>query len=96
LLAKNGLPRELDAIAFDRKHLHENLVALTKFIFYFLDPMFSDLRYMKQSISAGEYLNERSKLSETDDLAEIGLSDLRNSSKIADHLNSTSQTVCIA
>src|SRR6266851_808957 len=96
LLPQNRLPRKLNPIPFDRKHLHQNLIAFTKLVFDLLHAMFRNLRDVQQAVSPGEDLNERAELSQANNLAQIRLSDLRHSRKIADHLDSSRQTIGIA
>jgi hypothetical protein len=64
LLAQNRLPRKLNPIPFDSKDLHQNLIAFTKLVFYFLNAMFCDLGDMQQAIRSREDFNERAELSQ--------------------------------
>src|SRR5580704_26616 len=50
LLSQNRLPRKLNPIPLDGKHLHQNLIALTKLVFHFLHAMFRDLGHVQQAI----------------------------------------------
>jgi hypothetical protein len=96
LLPQNRLPRKLNLIAFDSKHLHQNLIAFTKLVFHFLHAMFRDLRDMQQAIGSGKDLNKRAELSQAHNLAQISLSNLRHSRKIADHLDRSRQPIGVA
>src|SRR6266699_2110914 len=93
LLSQNRLPRKLNPIPFDSKHLHQDLIALTKLVLNFLNAMFRDLRDMQQAIRPREDLNERAELSQANHLAQIRLSNLRHSRKIADHLDRPRQPI---
>jgi hypothetical protein len=43
LLPQDGLARQLDAIAFDRQYLYQNLIALVQFVTNVFDAVFGDL-----------------------------------------------------
>ena len=96
LLAQNSLARQLDPVALDRQHLHQNLVALAKFILHFLHAMLRNLRHVQQSICAWEYLHERAKLRDANHLAQVGLANLRDRSNIRNHLDRARQSIGIA
>ena len=93
LLAQHSLAGELDAVALDGEHLDEDLIALAEFVLDFLDAMLGDLGDVQQAVGAGEDLDEGAELSETHDLAEVGLADLGHGGEIADHLDGLGETL---
>src|ERR1700723_1993447 len=69
LFPQNRLPRKLDAVAFNRQDLHQNLVALAQLIFDLLHAMLCDLGDVQQTIGPREYLDKCAELSEPHDFA---------------------------
>src|ERR1035438_6314687 len=74
LLLQHRFPAQLDLVAFERQHLHQNLIALFQLIADGFNPILRDLADVQQTIGAGEYLDERAELHQPNHLAEIGLS----------------------
>src|SRR5271165_1168208 len=86
LLLQDGFARQLNAVAFDRQHLHQHLVALLEFIANIVDPMLGDFTDMKESVSARENLHERSEIGQPCHLSEIRLAYLGGRCDVANHL----------
>ena len=68
LFPKNCLPRKLDAVPFNRKDLHQNLIALAQLILDLLHAMLRDLGDVQQAIGPREDLHERPELSKPNHL----------------------------
>src|SRR5579871_743963 len=96
LFTKNCLPRELDAVALDRQHLHQDLIALTKLVLDLFHAMLCDLRDVQQAVRSREDLDKRAELGQTNHFAQIRLTNLRNSSQVSNHLDRARQTISIA
>src|ERR1700756_1058273 len=62
LFLENSLAREPDAIAFDREHLHQYLIALFQFIANILDAVLGDLADVQQAIRSRNNFNKSSEV----------------------------------
>ena len=62
LLFEDGFAREADAVAFDCKDFHENLIALFEFVADVLDAMLGDLTDVEEAIGAGQDFDEGSEV----------------------------------
>ena len=82
LLFENGLARQPDAIAFDRQHFHQNLIAFLQLVANIFNAMFRDFADVQQTIGAGDDLDKRAEVSQPRDSAEIGLSDLSRGGQV--------------
>src|ERR1700687_2613044 len=88
LLAQNRFARQADFVAFDGQHFHQHLVVFFELLADFGAALFGDFADMQQAVGSGENFHEGAKLSDADNLAEIGFPDLRGSSDVLDHLQS--------
>ena len=62
LLFQNRFARQPDAIAFDRQHLHQHLVAFFQFVANILDAMLGDFADVQQTVGTGHNLDKRSEI----------------------------------
>jgi len=58
LLFEDGLTRKPNAITLNRKHFHQNLIALFEFIAHILDAVLRDFTDVQQAVSPRNDLNE--------------------------------------
>src|SRR5579885_858332 len=65
-----------DLVAFDRKHLHQHLIAELQFVADVANAVFGNLADVQEAIGAGEELDEGAELSEPHDLAQICFANL--------------------
>src|SRR4029077_20003000 len=85
-LADQRLTRQPDLVALNRKHLDQHLVAQLQLIADVANAMLRNLADVQQAVGAREKFDERAKLGQPHDLAEIRLADLRRSGDFAHHL----------
>ncbi len=57
------------------------------------DAVLGDLGDVEETVGAGEDLDEGAELGEADDLAEVGLADLRDGGDVGDHLDGAGEAV---
>ena len=72
------------AVAFDRQHLHEHLLAFLQLVAHILDAMVRDLGDVQQAVGARHDLDERAEIGDPCDLAEVGLVELGRRREVAD------------
>ena len=73
LLLQDRLARQLDAVALDGQHLHQNLIAFLQLIAHIVDTVLCDFADVQQSVSAWNDLDERAEVRRPGDFAEICL-----------------------
>ena len=86
LFSQDRFARELDAIALNRQHFHQDLIALVQFVANIFDAMFGDLADVQQPVRSGEDFDERAEIRESNDFAKICLTNLRRRRNVADDL----------
>src|ERR1700691_5410099 len=86
LVAKNSPAAEANFVAFDRKHLHQYLVAFLQLIAYRADALIGDFADVEQSVRAREDLHKGAEVRDADNLAKVGFPDFRRGGHISDHL----------
>src|SRR5271155_1640168 len=86
LLLKDGLPRKADAIALNRKHFHQHLIAFFKFITHILDAMLSHFADVEQPVSPRNDFDECTEIRQAGDSTEIGFPYLCGSRQVANNL----------
>ena len=86
LLFQDGLARQLDAVAFDSQHLHQDLVAFFQFVANVVNAVLGDFADVQQAVGSGNDLDECAEISQPRDLAQIGLAYLGRRRDVADHL----------
>src|SRR5215469_1135759 len=62
LLLQDCLARQLDAIAFDGQHLHQDLIAFLQFVANVGNAVFRDFTDVQQSVGAWNDLDKRSEV----------------------------------
>src|SRR4029077_16162822 len=87
LLFQDGLAAELDLVALQAQHLHQDLVAFLQLITPLLDAVFRDLGNMQQAVGAGEDLDKRAEIDDPDHFAQIRFAHLGHRADIGDHLD---------
>ncbi len=73
LLFQNRLARQLDAIAFNRQHLDQHLIAFFQLVANIVDAVLGNFADVQQAVGAGNDFDERAEVRQPRDLAEIGL-----------------------
>src|SRR4029077_18718424 len=75
-----------DAVALNRQHLDQYLVAFFEFVADIFDAVLSDFADMQQTVRDGDDLDERAEISQTSHFAEIGDPHFGGRSEVADDL----------
>jgi hypothetical protein len=96
LFLQDGFARQLNAIAIDGQYLHQHLVAFLQLIANVVDTMLSDFADVQQPISAWQNLDERAKIGQPRNFAEIGFAYLSGCSDVANHLERSGSRRLIA
>src|SRR5580700_5112046 len=96
LLFQDGLARQLDAIAFDRQYLHQDLVAFLQFIANIVDAMLGNFADVQQTVGAGNDLDERSEVGQARHRAQIRLTHFGRSRDVSDHPQGLGSSFLIA
>src|SRR5208337_4918949 len=86
LLFEDRLAGQLDAVAFDRQHFHQHLVAFLQFVANILDPVLRHFADVQQPLGAGNDLDERAEIRQPRDFAQVGFADFGGCRQIADDL----------
>src|SRR5208283_1801243 len=85
LLFQDGLARQLDAVAFDCQHLHQDLVAFFQFVTNIVDAMLGDFADVQQAVCAGNDFDERSEVGQARHRAQICLTHFGGCRDVSDH-----------
>src|SRR5579871_2354054 len=93
LLADQRLAAQLDAVAFDRQHLHHHLVAFAQLVLHFLHPMLGNFGNVQQPVRAREQFHKRSELRQPHHLAQVNLAHLGHSGDVADNFQRPLQSI---
>ena len=96
LFLQNRFARQADAIAFDRQHLDQHLIAFLQFVADILDAVLGNFGDVQQAVGAGENLHESAEVGQTRDLSEISLAHLGRRRNLADHLQRPGSGCAIA
>jgi hypothetical protein len=62
LLFQNCLAREANAVAFDRQHFHENLIAFFQFVANVFDAVLRDFADVQQTVGTGNDFDKRAEV----------------------------------
>src|SRR6516162_6380643 len=96
LLFEDGLARQLDAIAFDGQHLHQDLVAFFQFVANIVDAMLSNFADVQQTVRSGQNLDEGPEIRQPGHFAEVSLPYFSGRRNVADHLQRLGRRFLIA
>ena len=96
LLDQNRLARQLDAVAFHRQHLHQNLIAFVQLIAHIANPMLRHFADMQQPIQARQNLDKRSEVRQPRHGTKIRLPNFRRSAQVANNLQRPRRLLLIA
>src|SRR5262249_49576174 len=66
LFLEHRLAAELDLVAFERQHLHQDLVAFLQLVADFANAVFRNLADVQQAVGAGEDLDKRAEVHQPD------------------------------
>src|SRR5580698_535344 len=86
LLLKNRLPRKPDAIALNRKHFHQHLIAFLQFIANILNAMLGDFADVQQPVGAWDNLDKCAEIRQPRHRAKISLAHFGGRRQIANDL----------
>jgi hypothetical protein len=86
LLFEDGLARKPNAIAFNRKHLHQHLIAFFELVAHILNAMLGDFADVQQPIRPGNDFYERPEIRQPRNRAQISLAYLGGSRQITNDL----------
>ena len=78
---------QADLIAFNGNYFDQQLIPFLELIANIPNTMFGHLADVKQAVSSGEDLNERTEVRQANDFTKIRLADLRFSKQILDYLD---------
>src|SRR5215472_127091 len=86
LLFQDSFAGEANAIALDREHLHQHLIAFFQFVADVFDAMFGDFADVQQAFGAGNDFDECPEVRQTRDFAEVSFADFGGCGEVANDL----------
>jgi hypothetical protein len=86
LLLQDRFARESNAIALDRQHFHQYLIAFFQLVANIFNAMLGDFADVEKAFSAGDDFDECSEIRQPGNFAEIGLPYFGARRKVADNL----------
>jgi hypothetical protein len=86
LLLEDGLPRKPNAIALNRKHFHQNLIAFLQFIAHIFDAMLSHFTDVEQPVGSRNDFDECPEIRQAGHRAQISLPYLGRRRQVANNL----------
>ena len=86
LLFQNRFARKPDAVALDRKHLHQDLIAFFQLVANIFNTMLGNFADMQQPICARQNLDEGAKIRQPRNFAEISLPYFGSRRQVSDNL----------